>query len=53
MLKNYTEFMLELGQSWMAVLAQGQAAMMRQAQEVSQNVVDASEARGRRTRQAA
>jgi len=53
MLKNYTEFMMELGQSWMAVLAQGQAAMMRQAQEVSQNVVDASEARGRRTRQAA
>jgi len=53
MLKNYTEFMMELGQSWMAVLAQGQAAMMRQAQEVSENVVDASEARGRRTRQAA
>ena len=53
MLKNYTEFMMELGQSGMAVLAQSQAAMMRQAQEVSENVVDASEARGRRTRQAA
>ena len=46
--KNYTDFMMELGQSWMAVLAQGQAAMMRQAREVSENVVDASEARGRR-----
>jgi putative cell wall-binding protein len=53
MLKNYTEFMMELGQSGMAVLAQSQAAMMRGAQDVSENVVDASEARGRRTRQAA
>ena len=52
-LKNYTEFMMELGQSGMAVLAQSQVAMMRQAQEVSENLVDASEARGRRTRQAA
>jgi hypothetical protein len=50
MLKNYTEFMMELGQSGMAVLAQGQAAMMRQVQEASENVVDASGARGRRTR---
>jgi hypothetical protein len=53
MLKNYTEFMTELGQSGMAVLAQSQAAMMRGAQDVSENVIDASEARGRRTRQAA
>ena len=53
MLKNYTEFMMELGQSGMAVLAQSQAAMTRQAQEVSENVIDASEARARRTRQAA
>jgi hypothetical protein len=52
MLKNYAEFMMELGQSGMAVLAQAQATMMRQAQEVSENVVDATEARGRRTRQA-
>ncbi len=52
MLKNYTEFVMALGQSWMAALAHGQAAMMRQAQEVSENVVDASEAPGRRTRQA-
>jgi len=42
-----------LGQSGMAVLAEGQAAIMRRAQEVSEDVVDASEARGRRTRQAA
>jgi hypothetical protein len=53
MLKNYTEFMMELGQSWMAVLAQGQATMVRQVQEISEYVVDASEPRGRRTRQAA
>jgi hypothetical protein len=53
MLKNYTEFMMELGQSGMAVLAQSQAAMTRQAQEFSENVIDASQARGPRTRQAA
>ena len=53
MLKNYTEFMMEAGQTGMAALTQGQAAMMRQAQEASDNVVDASEARGRRARQAA
>ena len=53
MLKNYTEFMMELGQSGMSVLAQSQAAMTRQAQEFSENVVDASHAPGRRTRQAA
>lgn len=53
MLKNYTEFMMELGQSGMSVLAQSQAAMTRQAQEFSENVVDASQAPGRRTRQAA
>jgi hypothetical protein len=50
MLKNYTEFMTEVGQSGMAALAQGQAAMMRQVQEASETVVDASEARARRTR---
>jgi pyrroloquinoline quinone (PQQ) biosynthesis protein C len=50
MIKNYTEFMTEVGQSGMAVLAQGQAAMMRQAQEASENVIDASDGRGRRTR---
>ncbi len=53
MLKNYTEFVMEAGQSTMAVLTQGQAALMRQAEEASSNVVDASEARSRRPRRAA
>jgi hypothetical protein len=53
MLKNYTEFMTEWGQGAMAALAQGQAAMVARAQEVTANVVDAAEARGRRSRQAA
>jgi len=53
MLKNYTEFLTELSQSSIALLSQGQAAMTRQVQEVADGVVDASDARGRRARQAA
>ena len=53
MLKNYTEFMMEAGQSTMAALTQGQAAMMHQAEEASDNVVDAAQARSRRTRREA
>jgi len=49
MLKNYTEFMAEMAQSGMAMLAQGQAAMVQKAQEAA-DVVDASSARARRTR---
>jgi len=37
----------------MAMLSQGQAAMTRQVQEAASNVIDATDARGRRTRQAA
>ena len=51
MLKNYTEFMAELGQSGMALLAQGQAAMLQTTQEASQNLVDEAQGRGRRSRQ--
>jgi hypothetical protein len=43
--KNYTEFLVELGQSSVAVLSQGQAAFLRQAQEASSNVIDATQAR--------
>ena len=53
MLKNYTEFMMEAGQSTMAALTQGQAAMIRQAEEASENVVDAAQARSRRSRREA
>lgn len=50
MLKNYTEFMTQCSQSAMVSLAQGQAAMVARANEVTGNVVDAAEARGRRSR---
>jgi len=50
MLKNYTEFLSELSQSGMAMLSQGQAAMTRQVQEATDNVIDATDARGRRAR---
>jgi len=53
MLKNYTEFLTELGHSGMAMLSQGQAAMTRQVQEATNDVIDATDARGRRARQAA
>lgn len=53
MLKNYTEFLTELGQGGMAMLSQGQAAMNRQVQEATNGVIDATDTRGRRVRQAA
>lgn len=52
-IKNYTEFLMELGQSTMTVFTLGQAAMMRQAQDATTNVVDASTVAARRARQAA
>jgi hypothetical protein len=53
MLKNYAEFLAELSQSGMAMFGQAQAAMTRQAQEATDAVIDVTDARGRRTRQAA
>jgi hypothetical protein len=53
MLKNYTEFLAELSQSSMAMMSQGQAALTRQVQEATDNVVDATEVRARRARSAA
>ena len=53
MLKNYTEFLTELSQSGMAMLSQGQAAMTHQVQEATNGVIDATDARSRRARQAA
>jgi hypothetical protein len=50
MLKNYTEFLAELSQSGMALMSQGQAALVRQAQEATDGVIDATTVRARRTR---
>ena len=50
MLKNYTEFLMEFSQNGMAMLAEGQAAMVRQAEEIGSNVIDAADARGRRAK---
>ena len=50
MMKNYTEFLAEWGQTAMATFAQGQAAMISRAQEVTAEGVDVAEARGRRSR---
>jgi hypothetical protein len=43
MLKNYTEFLTEVGQAGVAMLAQGQAAMLCQVREASEQVVEASQ----------
>jgi hypothetical protein len=53
MIQNYTEFLGELGRGWMSTVSQSQAALLREAQENTSNVIDASTARGRRGRQAA
>ena len=51
MFKNYIEFLGELNESGMTMLSQGQAALARQAQEATSNVIDAADVRGRRARQ--
>ncbi len=53
MLKNYTEFLTDLSQSGMALMSQGQAAMTRQVEEATNDVIDAANTSGRRARQAA
>jgi hypothetical protein len=53
MIQNYTEFVGELGRGWLSTVSQSQATLLRQAQENTSNVIDASIARGRRGRQAA
>jgi hypothetical protein len=53
MMKNYTEFLTDLGQSTMAMMSQGNAALLQQSQEAINDVTDATETRGRRGRQAA
>ena len=53
MVKNYTDFVSELTQSTYAMMSQGQATFLQQAQEATANVIDATDARTRRPRQAA
>ena len=48
MLKNYTEFLAELGQSTMTMMSQGQATLLRQTQEATAGVIEATELRARR-----
>jgi hypothetical protein len=50
MLKNYTEYLTEVGQSTVAMMSQGQAALIRQSQDAADGVIGATEARGRRSR---
>jgi hypothetical protein len=53
LLKNYTEFLTELGRTTMAMMSEGQAALLRQTQEATSGVIEATDMRARRTRQAA
>jgi hypothetical protein len=53
MLKNYNEFLMEAGQTAIATLTQSQAAIIRQAEEASENIDDVAQARSRRARRAA
>src|SRR5678816_1873587 len=53
MVQNYTDFVSELTQSTYAMMSQGQATFLQQAQAAASNVIDATDARTRRHRQAA
>lgn len=53
MLKNYSDFLTEIGHGGMAMLNQGQASMTRQMQDATNGVIDATEVRGRRASHAA
>lgn len=50
MIQNYTEFMAEVGQTGIELLAQGQAALMEQTRQMSEQAPGAAESRGRRQR---
>ena len=53
LLKNYTEFLTEISHGAMAMMSQGQAALLRQTEQVTESVVDASDVRARRSRNSA
>lgn len=46
-IKNYIDFVMEMGQSGMAVFAQGQAELVKQAHQISSGAVDAAQASSR------
>jgi hypothetical protein len=52
MLKNYTEFMTEVGQNTLATLAWSQRATTHQLQDGSEKVIDAADALARRSHKA-
>jgi hypothetical protein len=49
-LKNYTEFVMEVGQGGMAALAKAQADLVRQTQDVTAGLTESSQAGSRRAR---
>jgi hypothetical protein len=53
MLQNYTEFLSEMSQGWMAMLSEGQTSLLHKAEEGTGNVIDVTAARGRRGHQGA
>ena len=53
LVKNYTDFVTELSQSAYSMMSQGQATLMQQVKEATNNVIDVTDARTRRSRQAA
>lgn len=53
MVKNYTDFVSDLSQSTYVMMSQSQTTFLNQAQEATDNVIDATDARGRRSRHAA
>jgi hypothetical protein len=53
LMRNYTEFVAELGQSAYAMIGQTQAALLQHAQEAAGNVVHAAMAQAGRMRVAA
>jgi hypothetical protein len=50
MLQNYTQFLMELSHSGMDMMSSGQAALMQQVQEATENVSAASNVSHRRSR---
>jgi hypothetical protein len=50
MLKNYTEFLTEVGQSAVAYTRETQAALLQQTQDATDGLIEAKESRGRRAR---
>jgi uncharacterized membrane-anchored protein YhcB (DUF1043 family) len=52
-MENYTEFLTEMSQSATAIFSQGHAAFMKQANEATSNVVEATHSGARRLRHAA